>query len=217
MIKYFKYIKYILLLLLIFILLIYILFSKKELNINNVNNLMIIAHKEDGLIWGGNNLSKDNYLVVCVTCNKDDKDFIDIMNKTNNKYVLLNYDEETDFYEERNILNRDIEKYLYLKEWKKIVTHNEDGEYGSNQHIVINKYVNKLLKDKRNLYYFNKYYLVDELDSNSYYLYKLSEKEIENKRKLLGLFNDLEYIKEFEHIIPYEEFVSYKEWGNNNE
>ena len=153
MIKYFKYIKYILLLLLIFILLIYILFSKKELNINNVNNLMIIAHKEDGLIWCGNNLSKDNYLVVCVTCNKDDKDFIDIMNKTNNKYVLLNYDEETDFYEERNILNRDIEKYLYLKEWKKIVTHNEDGEYGSNQHIVINKYVNKLLKDKRNLYY----------------------------------------------------------------
>ena len=217
MIKYFKYVKYILLLILIIILLIYINYSKKELTIKDVNNLMIIAHKEDGLIWGGNNLIKDNYLVLCVTCNKYDKDFINIMNKTNNMYVLLNYDEDTDFYEERNILERDINKYLYLKDWNKIVTHNEDGEYGSNQHKTINNYVNKLLDNKEHLYYFNKYYLKEELVSNSYSLYKLRDNEISNKTKVLGLFNDLEYIKEFEHIIPYEEFIPYNEWGNNNE
>ena len=40
--------------------------SRRELTIKDVNNLMIIAHKEDGLIWGGNNLNKDHYLVVCI-------------------------------------------------------------------------------------------------------------------------------------------------------
>ena len=75
MIKYFKYIKYILLLFLIIILLIYMLCSRRELTIKDVNNLMIIAHKEDGLIWGGNNLNKDHYLVVCITCNEKDYDF----------------------------------------------------------------------------------------------------------------------------------------------
>ena len=217
MIKYFKYIKYILLLVLIIILLIYISCSRKVLSINDVNNLMIIAHKEDGFIWGGNNLNKDHYLVVCITCNEKDYDFIKIMNRTNNKYVLLNYNEETDFYEERNILERDINKYLYLKDWKKIVTHNEDGEYGSNQHITINNYVKKLLDNKDNLYYFNKYYLKDELVENSYLLYKLNTKEVDSKIKMLGMLDDLEYIKEFEHIIPYEKFISYKDWGNNNE
>ena len=91
MIKYFKYIKYALLLFLIIILLIHVMVSKKELTINDVNNLMIVAHKEDGLIWGGNNLNKDHYLVVCITCNEKDYDFIKIMNRTNNEYVLLNY------------------------------------------------------------------------------------------------------------------------------
>ena len=217
MIKYFKYIKYTLLLFLIIILLIHVMVSKKELTNNDVNNLMIVAHKEDGLIWGGNNLVNDRYLVVCITCSEEDQDFIKIMKNAKNKYVLLNYDEETDFYEERNILERDLNKYLYLKDWDKIVTHNPDGEYGSDQHKTINSYVNKLLDNKEKLYYFNKYYLKEELVENSYSLYLLSREEVDRKVKMLGMLNDIEYVKEFEHIIPYEEFIIYKEWGNNNE
>ena len=82
---------------------------------------------------------------------------------------------------------------------------------------TINNYVKKLLDNKDNLYYFNKYYLKDELVENSYLLYKLNTKEVDSKIKMLGMLDDLEYIKEFEHIIPYEEFISYKDWGNNNE
>ena len=217
MIKYFKYIKYILLLVLIIILLIYTNHSKKEITIDEVNNLMIIAHKEDGLIWGGNNLLNDNYLVVCITCTENDKDFIKIMDKTNNLYVLLNYDEETDFYEERNILNRDLSKYLNMKNWDKVVTHNEEGEYGSNQHVIINSYVKKLINNKDILYYFNKYYTNDNLGENSYYFYKLGGKEIDKKIKIIGMLNDLEYVNEFKHIIPYEEFIPYEEWRNKYE
>ncbi len=217
MIKYFKYIKYILLLVLIIILLIYTNHSKKEITIDEVNNLMIIAHKEDGLIWGGNNLLNDNYLVVCITCKENDKDFIKIMDKTNNLYVLLNYDEETDFYEERNVLNRDLSKYLNMKNWDKVVTHNEEGEYGSNQHVIINSYVKKLINNKDILYYFNKYYTNDNLEENSYYFYKLGGKDIDKKIKIIGMLNDLEYVNEFKHIIPYEEFIPYEEWRNKYE
>ena len=216
MIKYIKYLKYIFLFVLIVILFIYSNYSNNDLTIDDVDNLMIVAHKEDGLIWGANNLVKDNYLVVCITCNNKDKDFIKIMKKTNNMYVLLNYDENTDFYEERNILNRDIKRYLYLKKWKKIVTHNPEGEYGSSEHITINNYVNKLLDDKSNLYYFNKYYNNQEIDNNKN-LYKLNDNDLDFKLKLLSLVDDLEYVKEFKHILPYEEFISYKDWGDNNE
>ena len=215
--KYFKYIKYILLLFLIIILLIYILCSRRELTIEDVNNLMIIAHKEDGLIWGANNLVKDNYLVVCITCNSNDKDFINIMNKTNDMYVFLAYDDSTEFYEERNILNRDMKKYLFLKKWDKIVTHNEDGEYGSNEHITINNCVNKLLENKDNLYYFNNYYSTEELEKDSSRLYRLNESELDYKVKLISYLEDLDYVNEFRHIIPYEYFITYKKWGDNDE
>ena len=212
--KHFKYLKYLFLFLIIVLLGLINLFKIEKVE---YDNLMIIVHPEDGLIWGGNNLVNDRYLVVCITCSEEDQDFIKIMKNAKNKYVLLNYDEETDFYEERNILERDLNKYLYLKDWDKIVTHNPDGEYGSDQHKTINSYVNKLLDNKEKLYYFNKYYLKEELVENSYSLYLLSREEVDRKVKMLGMLNDIEYVKEFEHIIPYEEFIIYKEWGNNNE
>ncbi len=214
MIKYFKYIKYILLLGLVIILLIYINCSHKNVTIKDMDNLMIVVHKEDGLIWGGNELSKGNYLVVCVTCNDGDKDFIKIMKKMHNKYMLLDYGEETDFREEKYILKRDLERIINIKDWDKIITHNNEGEYGSDEHIIINNYVTNIVSDKNSLYYFNRYYIEEEFYDNSIDYYKLSDEEVDNKYKYLGYLDDLEYVLEFKHIIPFEEFVK---WGDNNE
>ena len=40
----------------------------EKLDLDKVNNLMIVAHPDDELLWGGAHLIRDNYLVVCITC-----------------------------------------------------------------------------------------------------------------------------------------------------
>ncbi len=210
--KYFKYIKYLFLFIIVIILSISYIIRNNDKII--YDNLMIIVHPEDGLIWGGNNLLNDNYLVVCLTCSDKDKDFINIMKKMNNDYVLLDYKDNSLYEDEYYILNRDLSYYINKYDWKKIVTHNKEGEYGSIQNIIINNKVTKLVNDKDKLYYFNKYYLENDFMNESKRFYKLSNEEILLKSKYLGLFNDIEYIEEFKHIIPYEEFVSYKDWGD---
>jgi hypothetical protein len=209
--KYFKYIKY-LFLFLVIVLLTIIYFIK--IDKIEYDNLMIIVHPEDGLIWGGNELSNNNYLVLCITCSNKDKDFINIMNKMNNDYVLLGYKDNTDFKDEYNILNRDLDYYINRKDWKRIITHNLDGEYGSYQNRYISELVTNKVSDKEKLYYFNKYYLRTEIYDNSLRLSMLSDEEYLEKIKYISMFEDIEYIKEFKHILRYEEFISYKEWGD---
>ena len=208
--KYIKYIKYILL---IIITLVSLVFIVKDNKVNQPNKLMIIVHPEDGLIWGGNELSKGNYLVVCVTCNKNNKDFIRIMNKMNNQYVLLSYDEDTEFIEENNILNRDLEYYINKYDWNKIITHNSEGEYGSIQHKIVSNKVSNIVKDKSKLFYFNKYYVESEFKQEKIKYYRLTDNELELKLKYISMLDDIEYVSIFKHIIPYEGFVR----GDNNE
>ena len=38
-----------------------------ELDLEKYNKLMIVAHPDDELIWGGVHLLEDDYLVVCIT------------------------------------------------------------------------------------------------------------------------------------------------------
>lgn len=38
-----------------------------ELDLEKYNKLMIVAHPDDELIWGGAHLLEDDYLVVCIT------------------------------------------------------------------------------------------------------------------------------------------------------
>jgi len=207
--KYIKYIKYLLI-----IIIVYISISLLPNKTIDPNKLMIIVHPEDGLIWGGNELSKGSYLVICLTCNKKDTDFINIMNKMHNDYIFLDYDESTNFSEEYNILNNKLKYYLNKKDWLKIITHNQEGEYGNIPNKIISERVTTLLSNKNNLYYFSKYYLEDDFSKESIKYYQLNEEEYLNKIKYISMLKDLDYINEFKHLLPYE---SFQKWGDLNE
>ena len=209
--KYFRYLKYLFLFFVIILLSLICLFKMET---TEYDSLMIIVHPEDGLIWGGNELSSNNYLVICITCSNKDKDFINIMKRMNNDYVLLGYKDNTDFSDEFNILNRDLDYYINKKDWNRIVTHNKDGEYGSYQNSYISEKVTNMVSDKDKLYYFNKYYLKKDIYKESIKLSMLSDDEYLEKVKYISMFKDVEYINEFKHILRYEEFISYKEWGD---
>ena len=61
-----------------------------SINLEGIDNIMIVTHPTDEIIFGGAHLIKDNYLVVCITCGNDKNNtlvFIDILNKTNSVFL----------------------------------------------------------------------------------------------------------------------------------
>ena len=63
-----------------------------ELDLEKYNKLMIVAHPDDELIWGGAHLLEDDYLVVCITRGYDKtrkKEFENVINATGDKGLIL--------------------------------------------------------------------------------------------------------------------------------
>ena len=135
---------------------------EKNFNKKKFNKIMIVAHPDDELIFGGVELIKNKgYKVICLT-NQDDKkrleEFTGIMKELNVGYEILNHKDDSRI---KNIDNKYIdyiEKILINNKIEKIVTHNKKGEYGHNFHKAVSKMVTDLC-DKNDLlgklYYFH--------------------------------------------------------------
>ena len=126
------------------------------------NKIMIVAHPDDELIFGGAELIQNKgYKVICIT-NQDNpkrlKEFTGVMKELNHGFDILNHKDDSriknidkDYFEyiDNELINKNIEK---------IVTHNKKGEYGHNFHRAVHDMVTDIcekhgLLDK--LYYFH--------------------------------------------------------------
>jgi len=115
----------------------------------NLKKLMIIAHPDDELIFGGAELINfgHEYKIVCIT-NPDDenrvKEFMLIMGELNiGSWEILDYKDT--LYPDGQTLN--LTRYFKDKKWEKVVTHNPIGEYGHPQHKLIFDTVKSLTND----------------------------------------------------------------------
>lgn len=172
----------------------------------NVDKLMIIAHPDDELIFGGKELIKEKgWKVVCVTngsnragnifsfcpAEKRIKEFISVMNKLECRYEILDY-EDNGFnanWNEISMLNK-IRQLIDEKKYKKILTHNLNGEYGHVQHKKISEIVHRLKPN--NLYVFD----IDYTKTNS----------LKNElNKLLLLYNSQNKI-----IVKHRDYVDHQ-------
>lgn len=192
-----------------------------SINLNEIDNLMIVSHPTDEILFGGSHLLKDNYLVVCITCvdNKDNtRDFIEVLQKTNDKYIILGYpeytnDERENWSEYKTAIKDNLNTIINLKEWSIIVTHNPEGEYGSLQHRITSKLVTSI-SPKKNLYYFGKYYTKNSIVNHYNELSQINQNTLKQKIKLIGMYKNEDYIQtEFNHIYNYEEWIKFKEWS----
>ncbi|MDD4547989.1 MAG: hypothetical protein PHI05_04535 [Bacilli bacterium] len=64
----------------------------EHLNLDGIDKLMIVAHPDDETLWGGVELLKDDYLVVCITCGEQKNrsvEFEKVMRISNNKYIMF--------------------------------------------------------------------------------------------------------------------------------
>ena len=185
-------------------------------------NLMVVAHPDDDLLFGGTELMKDDYVVVCVTCGTSKtrlKEFKRMMNYFEDEYITLGYPDlvegkKSEWIDEYDLITRDIKNIINLKEWDKIVTHNPNGEYGHIHHKMTNRIVTGLTDDKSKLYYFNKTYSAKYYKENNISK-TLDENMCNKKRELFDKYYKSQVGLKVRHLSDYEKVTSYDEWINN--
>lgn len=197
----------------------------KELNLDNIDNLMIVAHPDDESIFGGAHLlENNNFLVVCITCGNDKnrvKEFEATMKEYNTKYLMLGYiDTDKSGVSDwggkvRYNISRSLEEIISLKNWNKIVTHNPTGEYGNWHHIMTNEMVTDITEtvfDNSILYYFGKYYSVE--DANNLLAPTISNDMLNKKTEII----EKNYVSQkwacykLKHIYRYENWIKAEDW-----
>ena len=117
-----------------------------------VDKLLIVAHPDDEVLWGGLNLLlQPGWFVVCSTHLNDpvrSREFFKTMSLANvTKYVMFDVndkytedpDEASELYDGSPFDN--ALKELAKKEWKLVLTHNSTGEYGHEHHKKVHSMV----------------------------------------------------------------------------
>ena len=145
-----------------------------------VDKLLIVAHPDDEVLWGGLNLiSQPGWLVVCSTHLKDPSrsaEFFSTMSYCNvTRYIM--FDVEDRYTESERVADKlydgspfdDALKQLSKRDWKLVLTHNDQGEYGHQHHRKVHRMVKNYFPDA-------KFFKTGE---------KLSLSEIESKRQIL--------------------------------
>lgn len=193
----------------------------KSINLDNINYLMIVAHPDDELLWGGGHLIEDNYLVVCITCGNNkirNNEFKKVMNSTKDKYIMLGYPDKTNgtrdnWMSVKTDIMEDLEEILNLKDWKIVVTHNPEGEYGHQHHKMTSEFVTYLYDNKNNLYYFGHYYSKKNIAAHQSDMSSINEEILEKKINLIGLYKSQKFIQtSFDYMYEHEDWESYNEW-----
>lgn len=192
----------------------------KQLDLDNFNKVMFVAHPDDDTIWGGAHLLDDDYLVVCVTCGTNRvriKEITNVLNYSNDKLIMLGYPDKvfgkrSDWKNEMKSIEKDVKEILSYKNWESVVTHNPDGEYGHDHHKMTSKIVTDVYGKKDNLYYFGKYYSksnIDKIDSDS----AIDNKLLKSKKEMLDMYKSQGFIDDkFGHMYPYENWIKSTEW-----
>ena len=177
---------------------------------NKPNDLIIISHPGDELIYAGSHLLEGNYLIVCLTCSNNDKEFINLINYTKDNYILLDYSEDT-FKDNLDNIKEDLNDIITSQKWNSIITHNPDGEYGHSHHKLTSNIVTELTNN--NLYYFGKYYSPNTVKYHYHTMTKIPN--IDDKYYLLSFYARKDLEIDFTHIFNYEEWTPSSKWGDS--
>jgi len=126
----------------------------------DTDKLLIVAHPDDDVLWGGMNLLLEpGWFVVCASHLNDpvrSKEFYKTMSFCNvTKYIM--YDVKDEYTEDEDesdaqFYNTPFEdgiKELSRHRWNLVLTHNAQGEYGHEHHRTIYRLVKKYFPDTK--------------------------------------------------------------------
>ncbi len=187
----------------------------------NADKLMIVAHPDDELLWGGGHLMDGNYLVVCVTRGYDkvrSAEFEKVVTESGNEPLILFYPDKVagkrdDWGRVSRKITDDLTTVMEYKDWELIVTHNKDGEYGHQHHKMVHQYVTDIYENKKlssDLYFFGKYYKKSKLADVENQLEKLDDERLRFKEKLAPYYASQEKtVDKLWHAAEYEMWEKY--------
>lgn len=154
-----------------------------------VDKLLIVAHPDDEVLWGGMNLMlQPGWFVVCASHVSDpvrSREFYKTMSFCNvTKYVM--YDVKEKYTDDESESDRmfhetpfeDGLRELAGRSWKLVLTHNDKGEYGHEHHRTVHRLVMKYFPTAKTF------------GAGS----RLSETQIELKRNLLVYYKNTQDI-----------------------
>lgn len=190
-----------------------------EHGIDSADKLMITAHPDDEIIWGGGHLMDKGYFIVVITNGKNKirkKEFESVLESSGNSGIILDYPDKNFGFRSkwtsvRDDISKDIKKVMDYKDWKLIVTHNEAGEYGHIHHKMTHEIVNNVFESEKKsntkLYFFGKYYKKTDIAECEKNTLKISKDRLEYKEKLLELYtSQARTIKNLSHMNCYEDW-----------
>lgn len=145
-----------------------------------VDKLLVVAHPDDEVLWGGlNMISQPGWFVVCSTHLNDpvrSSEFFKTMSFCNvSRYIMFDVKDEYTDKDERadelynGSLFEGALKKLAKHNWKLVLTHNDEGEYGHAHHKKVHRMVKKLFNSP-------KFFKVGP---------RLPDREVEDKRDTL--------------------------------
>jgi LmbE family N-acetylglucosaminyl deacetylase len=191
-------------------------------NVRKYKKIMIVAHPDDETLWGGANLYKSGFFVVCLTNGYNlprANDYRNLLKFTKNDGIILDYpdiqDKIIDDWSEVKIgILKDLSKILNYKDWEAIVTHGPDGTTGHIHHKKTCQFVTQVAKESNKykyLYYFGKYYQKNKIPQN---LTRITKEEYNIKKKEIAIYKSVISIihKLWYHMLPYENWILASQW-----
>jgi len=148
---------------------------------NPTDKLMIVSHPDDEIIFGGSALLEEfGWRVVCLTNGNNPgrrKEFEESMRNLKIMDYSI-YDLEDKLYLPLSVerLESILDEEIGLLNWKKIVTHNNIGEYGHPHHYQVHEMVKSKIDDLSRMWVFDKQ------------REKISDLLLEDKNKIMGIY-----------------------------
>ena len=189
---------------------------------NNVESLMIVAHPDDETLWGSEELLKNKYLVICITCGtnkKREKEIEAALKISKDRLIVLDKPDKvkgkrSDWKHYKKQIEYELKYVIKKKKWNTIVTHNPEGEYGHIHHKITNNIVTKVYNKKSigKLKYFGKYFSKKRINQNKN-AREIPEDIYDMKIEMIDSYKSQAFIKNrFNQMYKYENLINAEDW-----
>ena len=208
-----------------------VLFSKIYLSKNGffrfpactrVESLLIVAHPDDETLWGSEELIKNKYLVVCITCGtnkKREKEIEAALKISKDRLIVLDKPDKvrgkrSDWKHYKKQIEYELKYVIKKKKWNTIVTHNPEGEYGHIHHKITSNIVTKVYNKEKigKLKYYGKYYSKKRINQNKF-AREIPEDIYDMKIEMIDSYKSQAFIKNrFNQMYKYENLINAEDW-----
>lgn len=189
---------------------------------NSVESLMIVAHPDDETLWGSEELLKNKYLVICITCGtnkKREKEIEAALKISKDRLIVLDKPDKvrgkrSDWKHYKKQIKYELKYVIKKKKWNTIVTHNPEGEYGHIHHKITSNIVTKVYNKEKigKLKYFGKYYSKKRINQNKF-AREIPEDIYDMKIEMIDSYKSQAFIKNrFNQMYKYENLINAEDW-----